>query len=97
MHRYLVQVSEPEAIAAKRISHSIGTLGSHFATHADWRRKDGVSTGTLIVEADDRWGALGVIPPAMRRDAQIFQLVPAGSAVAVAVSTSNGPPSAIAA
>jgi hypothetical protein len=74
MPRYLVEVSEPKAIAAKRISRSVSTLGSHFATHADWRHQNGVSTGTLIVDVDNEWSALGVVPPAMRSDAQIFQL-----------------------
>jgi len=71
MAKYLVEVSEPETIAAERIERSVRTLGSHFVTHADWRQENGVSTGRLIVDADDRWRAFGVVPPA---DAQIFQL-----------------------
>lgn len=74
MPRYLVEVSEPDAIAAERISRSVSMLGSHFATRADWRHRNGVSTGTLIVDADNEWSALGVVPPAMRADAQIFKL-----------------------
>lgn len=74
MPRYLVEVSEPDAIAARRIGRSVSMLGSHFATHADWRRRNGVSTGTLIVDADNGWSALGIVPPAMRSDARIFQL-----------------------
>jgi hypothetical protein len=74
MPQYLVEVSEPQAVASKRISRSVNTLGSHFATHADWRQSDGVSTGTMVVEAENRWRALGVVPPAMRPDAQVFEL-----------------------
>jgi len=74
MPRYLVEVSEPQVTAAKRIDRSVKTFGSHFATHADWHHQDGMSTGTMIVEAADRWRALGIIPPAMRPDAQVFQL-----------------------
>jgi len=74
MPRYLVEVSEPQAVASKRISRSLKTLGSHFATHADWRQNDGVSTGTMVVDTENRWRALSIVPPAMRADAKIFQL-----------------------
>jgi hypothetical protein len=77
MPRYLVEVSEPQAVAIKRINHSVSSLGSHFATHADWHHQDGVSTGTMVVEALDRWGALSIVPPALRGDAKVF---PAGAA-----------------
>ena len=79
MPRYLVEVSEPQAVASKRISRSVKTLGSHFATHANWRQSDGVSTGSMVVEAANRWGALSIVPPAMRADTQIFQLAAAAS------------------
>ena len=58
MPRYLVQVSQPEAIAAKRISDSVRSIGSHFATHADWQRQAGRCTGSMVIEAADSWGAL---------------------------------------
>ena len=72
MQRYLVEVTLPEAIAAKRIADSVRSIGSHFATHAAWRRKAGVCTGTMVVEAADRWGALGIVPPGMRADTHVF-------------------------
>ena len=75
MPRFLVEVSQrSDASSDKRIDASVRTLGSHFATHADWRRKDGVHTGTLIVEVEDKWRALGVVPPNMRSDANVFHL-----------------------
>jgi len=74
MPRYLVEVSEPQAVASRRISRSVDTLGSHFATHAAWRHRDGISTGSMIVEAADRRGALGIVPPALRPDARIFHV-----------------------
>lgn len=75
MPRYLIEVSQPAAIAAKRIADSVRTLGSHFATHADWRQEtDGISTGSLVVDANDRRRALGVVPPGLRSDARIFRL-----------------------
>jgi len=74
MPRYLVEVSVPQAVASRRIARSVTTLGSHFATHAEWRHRDGVSTGSMIVEAADRWAALGVVPPALRPDARVLPL-----------------------
>jgi hypothetical protein len=56
------------------MTDSVRTMGSHFVTHADWARKDGVCTGTMIVEADDSRGAIGVVPPSMRSHAHVYQL-----------------------
>ena len=75
MSRFLVKVTQrSSATAYRRIDHSVRTLGSHFATHADWQRKNGACTGSMIVEAEDRWKALGVVPPGMRSDAHVFLL-----------------------
>lgn len=81
MPKYLIEVSQVlEALAERRIKQSVRTLGSHFATHAAWSRKDGARTGTLVVEADDRWIALGIVPPSLRSHARIFQLDSAAAA-----------------
>jgi hypothetical protein len=74
MPRYLIQVSQPAKTAAKRIATSICASGSHFATHACWQQQDGMATGTLVVDVDDRTWALGVVPPSMRSGASIFEL-----------------------
>lgn len=77
MPKFLIEVSqESDALARKRITDSVHKMGSHFATRADWIRKAGVCTGTMVVETDDKWGALGVVPPNMRSYAHIFQLEP---------------------
>lgn len=83
MQRFLVEVTLPEAVAADRIAAAVRSIGSHFATHADWRRRDGVCTGSMIVEAANRWGAFGVVPPGMRAQAHIYRLE--------SVSTAPGP------
>jgi hypothetical protein len=74
MPRYLVEVSQPTRIAAKRVKNSIRTIGSHFATRARWQQRNGTATGTLVVEADDRRWALGIVPPSLRPSAQVYQL-----------------------
>ncbi len=76
MPRYIVKVSQPEAVAAKRIADAIRTIGSHFATHADWRRKNDLRIGSLVVEANVMWDAVGVVPPNMRAQAAVFLLEP---------------------
>ena len=79
MTRYLIEVSQPDGVAARRIAESVRSIGSHFATHARWNREGDDCIGTMVVEADDRWGALGIVPPAMRSAAQIFQLEAVGA------------------
>ena len=80
MPRFLIKVSqESDVSTVKRITHSIRTLGSHFATHADWRRKERGCTGSMIVEAESERGALAVVPPGMRSHAEIFQLTSAAA------------------
>jgi hypothetical protein len=81
MSRYLVEVTQSEAVAAKRIEQSVRTIGSHFATHVEWHRKDGVCTGTIVIEADSCWSALGIVPPIMRSEAQVFHLEPVRTAL----------------
>jgi hypothetical protein len=98
MPRYVVEVSQPEKIAAERIDRSVRTIGSHFATHADWHLKDGVCTGTMIVEASDARGALGIVPPAMRAGAHVFRLESVTAAVGLTAAPAYaGQPYAIAA
>ena len=81
MHRYLIKVEEKSShLALKEISDSIRGLGSHFATHAEWSLKKGGCMGSLIVEAKDQFGALGIVPPNMRDHAHITNLeMPAGT------------------
>jgi len=87
MPRYLLEVSQPEIVAAKRIDKAVRSHGSHFATQADWHRKHGVCTGTMVVEAENRATALAIVPPGMRTAAQVFQL----QSVVAAIETSTAP------
>jgi hypothetical protein len=74
MPRFLVEVSQPADRAVRRIRDTVRTVGSHFATHAHWRQRDGRCMGTMVIEADDWRQAVAVVPPAMRGDAHVFQL-----------------------
>jgi len=75
MTRFLIEVTlGSDGLARKWIKDSVRAMGSHFATHAIWNRKNGMCTGTMIVETNNKWGALSIIPPNMRSHAHIFQL-----------------------
>ena len=74
MSRYLIEVSLPEETATKCASEAVRAFGSHFPTHANWQTADGVSTGTLVVEADEGSWALSVVPPNMLSAARISKL-----------------------
>jgi len=75
MPKFLIEVlQEADGLADIRVTNSIRGMGSHFATHADWRRGKGVCSGSMVVETADERSALGVVPPGMRRYAQISQL-----------------------
>jgi hypothetical protein len=86
MPRYLIEVTHPEPVAAKRIDQSVRTFGSHFATHADWHHRDDVLTGTMVIEAADQWHALSVVPPGMRSAAHVFRLEAVDAELPAAVS-----------
>ena len=74
MSKYLIEVSLAETVAAKRIFQSIRVFGSHFANRADWARAEGILSGTLVVDADDRRSVFNIVPPNMRSSARIFEL-----------------------
>jgi hypothetical protein len=75
MDRYLIEVKLPSnEPAGKRINEAVQRLGSHFATHANWTRADGVCTGTIVIEAPDRSLALGIVPPGLRPHTSVFRL-----------------------
>jgi hypothetical protein len=75
MPRYLIEVSQRSStLARQRIRNAVDAMGSHFATHARWVRKDGVCSGSLVVDSGDSRGARGIVPPSMRNDARIVRL-----------------------
>lgn len=74
MPRFLIKASQPTRIADDRIVESVRTIGSHFATHATWRRAGEMATGTLVVEVDNHRRALAVVPPNMRSSASVHEL-----------------------
>ena len=75
MPRYLIELShDDEHEACVRALHAIQQYGSHFVTHADWGCRDGVHSGWLVAECDNRAQALGMVPPEMRGEARIAKV-----------------------
>jgi hypothetical protein len=74
MPKCLIKVSQPAEVASERIATSIRLIGSHFATHASWQQKNGIATGTMVVEVDDQAWAQSVVLPNMRSCAKIVRL-----------------------
>jgi len=81
MPRFLIEVpQESDVVAHKRVRESVRSIGSHFATHADWRQKEGGYVGSMIVDTADKWSALNIVPPNMRRHAHVSWLEAAAAA-----------------
>jgi hypothetical protein len=78
MPRFLIEVSQPTAVARKRTSEALGRAGSHFATHATWREEIDITVGTLTVDMENGHAALAVVPPCMRAFARIRRCDAAG-------------------
>jgi hypothetical protein len=81
MPSFLIEVpQESDVLAQRRVRESVRSMGSHFATHADWRQKDGGYIGSMIVDTADKWSALAIVPPNMRRHALVSPLKAAAAA-----------------
>jgi len=75
MQRFLIEVPhDEEETECLRAIESLLNYGSHFITNADWGCMDGVHKAWIIVEADNKEEARGILPPASRADATITGL-----------------------
>jgi hypothetical protein len=75
MPRFLIEVPhEDEHAACIKALDALEKYGSHFVTRADFGCEDGVHSGWLVVDLDNRAEALQIVPPQFRRDARVVQL-----------------------
>jgi hypothetical protein len=80
MPKFLIEVAEDsESVASKRVDDAVRMVGSHFVTHAQWEWKNGVRIGSMIAELDNKSVALGIVPPNMRSQARVTNLVAGAS------------------
>jgi hypothetical protein len=75
MARFLIEVphSEDPGECARAVQYFLET-GSHFMTHADWGCSDGVHKAYIIVDAEGKDEARGLVPRVFRSEATIVKL-----------------------
>jgi hypothetical protein len=75
MPRYLIELPHDDDYAAcVKALQALERTGSHFVTQAEWGCGDGVHSGWLIAEVDDRTAALQIVPTEFRQEARIVKL-----------------------
>ena len=75
MERYIIEVShDAEPGECARAVKFFLQSGSHFMTHADWGCLDGVHKAFIVMDADSKEEARGVVPPLFRNRADIVKL-----------------------
>jgi len=73
--RFLIEVPhESGTVACAHAAWILLRTGSHFLTHADFGCKDGDHRAWIVVEAETREEARGMLPPAYRATAKIVGL-----------------------
>jgi hypothetical protein len=76
MPRFLIEVPhEAERAACDRAVEIFLKTGSHFLTHADWGCKDGEHKAWFIAEVENKDEARFILPPGLRRQARITELI----------------------
>jgi hypothetical protein len=75
MPRFLIEIPHSDRHDyCVRALDAILKLGSHFVTQADFGCDDGVHTGWLVVDVEDREEAQRLVPPEFRADARVVRL-----------------------
>ncbi len=75
MAKYLLEVEhEDSAEACILAADLLLNSGSHFLTRADWGCMDGDHRAWVIIEADSKDQARGVLPAALRPHAKVIKL-----------------------
>lgn len=73
--RFLIEgPHESEPVACARAAWLLLRTGSHFVTNADFGCKDGDHRAWIVVEADSKEEARGVVPPGYRGAAKVVGL-----------------------
>jgi len=75
MPRFFIEVPhDAEVVACARVVESFLNYGSHFTTQADWGCQDGEHKAWIVIEAENKEEARGILPPAFQSQAKIVQL-----------------------
>ena len=75
MPRFLIEVPhESDTVACARVAQVFLASGSHFLSNAEWGCMDGDHSAWMIVEANTKVEARGIVPPAFRARARVVGL-----------------------
>lgn len=75
MPRFLIEIKHSDDVeGCVRSLDAIVNQGSHLVTHAEFGCADGVHSGWLIVDVEDRETACQIIPPSFREDSRVVEL-----------------------
>jgi hypothetical protein len=75
MPQFLIEVPhDSERLACIRAVQAFLSLGSNFATNADWGCRDGDHRAWIIVDVPTRDEARAVVPPIYRAQAKVIAL-----------------------
>lgn len=76
MARFLIEIPhDSDKIACAKVVRIFLSSGSHFLSNADWGCADGDHRAWMLVEAGSREEALAIVPPGLRGEAHVVQLV----------------------
>ena len=75
MPQYMIQAShDPSPRECVRALNAFAKAGAHYLANANWGCLAGEHTAWIIVDADDDYQAQLMVPPVIRRAAQVTQL-----------------------
>ena len=76
MTTYLIEIPHSEdTLECQHVIRVFVESGSHMLSHAYWGCKSGVHKSYFISEFDNKEEALQIVPPFLRRHANIIELV----------------------
>lgn len=75
MPKFLIQLAhDSDPWACTRVIETFLQTGSHYLKQADWGCLDGEHTAWMLLDADNKEEARGIVPPPYRAAARIVQL-----------------------
>jgi hypothetical protein len=76
MPTYLIEIPHSEnPVECKQVIQMFVESGSHLLTNALWGCKSGVHKSWFIADFDNKEEAMHIIPPLLRHNASIIELV----------------------
>ena len=91
MTTYLIEIPHSEnTVECQHVIKLFVESGSHLLSHAYWGCKSGVHKSMFISDFENREEALQVVPPFLRRNANIIELIKFNKADIQQFAEANG-------